>query len=127
MDNHIASICRFCLEDREEFQHLALSCPALWWERHTINAQDPHHSSPETWTPQQILDFAMLPKLNEAFVRPLHPIDTPRPQPGTTDSQLDTPATINSSESDLSIMDISSVDSSTTASYNSQDSLISID
>lgn len=75
MDNHISSICRFCLEEPEEFHHLALDCPALWFERHTINAQDPDHSVPHKWTPQQILDFSMFPRINEAFAKPLYMIE----------------------------------------------------
>ena len=130
MDNHISSICRYCLDEREEFQHLALDCPALWWERHTINAQDPHHSTPETWTPQQILDFSMLPKINDAFATPLHTIDM-RPQHlAAATSQMDnaTPDDpTRMSESDESFMEVSSETASSSESEKSEDSFISID
>ena len=72
MDNHISDVCRFCLEGQKEFQHLANDCPELWWERHIINAQDPEHSTPKTWSPHKILDFTLFPKINEAFIRPLY-------------------------------------------------------
>ena len=71
IDNDISEICRFCLEEREEFQHLAFSCPALWWERQTISAMDPEHSVPEEWTPLQTVNFTFFARINDAFVRPL--------------------------------------------------------
>ena len=128
MDNHISSICRYCLEEREEFHHLALDCPALWWERHQINAQDPRHSSPERWTSQQILDFTMLPKVNEAFARPLYVIDMHPDHLDATLSQSQNadPASLNS-DSDQSLMDISSASVSSSDSDNSLDSIISVD
>ena len=120
MDNHIASICRFCLEDPEEFNHLAFDCPALWFERHTVNAQDPDHSSPDSWTPQQILDFAMFPRINEAFAKPLYMIehqqqDTLDQQSASPNDDRQDPDDMNgssSSESEASAMAASSLDES---------------
>lgn len=73
MDNTISPACRFCWESYEEFQHLAYHCPALWWERHNIEAQDPEHAT--CWTPEQVLAFSLTPKLDDAFSRPLFHIN----------------------------------------------------
>lgn len=125
MDNHISSTCRFCLGDREEFHHLARDCPALWWERHTINAQEPSRPTPELWSPQQILDFTMFPKINEAFAKPLFYISTPDTNMNKDDP--DPQPRVHSSDSESSLMEISSETDSSTASYNSRESLISIE
>ena len=125
MDNQISPICRFCLEENEEFQHLAMDCPALWWECHTINAQDPSHSSPDTWTPQQILDFSLFPKINEAFVRPLYLINTPI-STDDTNQNVDNPDNISmASDTDVSVMEVSSESSQSEIDYNSDVSIIS--
>ena len=70
IDNDISEICRFCLESREEFHHLASDCPPLWWERHQITASRGEQTA--QWTPEQILAFTMIPKINEAFAKPLY-------------------------------------------------------
>ena len=131
MDNHIAAVCRFCLGGNEEFNHLANDCPALWFERHTTNAQDPDHSTPEAWTPTQILDFTFFPRINEAFVKPLFiaegnraatlPIqdDINITDPGNPDTPM--------SDSEASVMEVSSLeDSSSAGDDNSEDSMISV-
>ena len=127
MENQISPICRFCLEEREEFSHLAIDCPALWWERHTINAQVPSHSTPQTWTPQQILDFTMFPRINEAFARPLFHLEaaalhehvlSQSQQP----DEPDTPASNSDLSTDISVMDTSSLSDSP-----SESDLISVD
>lgn len=68
INNDISPLCHFCLEDREEFHHLATNCPTRWWERHNITAQDKSHK----WTPQQIVNFTLIPKINAAFAKPLY-------------------------------------------------------
>ena len=128
MENQISPICRFCLEEREEFNHLANDCPALWWERHTINAQVPSHSTPQTWTPQQILDFTMFPRINEAFAKPLYHLEAAAIHEHvlSQSQDLDDPAATHSNSNsdlstDVSVMDVSSLDNS------SSDDLISVD
>ena len=125
MENHISSVCRFCLEEREEFNHLAFDCPALWWERMTINSQDPDHSTPEQWTPQ-ILDFTFFPQINEAFVKPLNILDghgaaATDPQPSS--QQVNNPDRI---WVPVSVMDGSSLSDSSFID-DSTDSYISVD
>ena len=73
MDSKISPICRYCLDACEEFQHLAFNCPALWEERHKIDAMTTDQSQ---WTCRQILDFTMIPKISEAFEKPLFLCDT---------------------------------------------------
>ena len=127
MDNHISAICRFCLEENEEFNHLANDCPALWWERHTVNAQDPQHSTPSLWTPQQILDFTLFPKINEAFIRPLYLIDSQtNARDVLPDADTENPDDISmASDTDVSVMEISSESSTTEHDYDSEISIIS--
>ena len=72
MDNSIPPACRFCLDHKEEFQHLAYHCPALWWDRHITEATEPEHA--DNWTPDQIISFCLIPKINDAFVKPLYHI-----------------------------------------------------
>lgn len=118
MENQISPICRFCLDDNEEFHHLANDCPALWFERHTVNAQDQEHSTPPSWSPQQILDFTLFPRINEAFVKPLFLIEGPADRgsqetPQSQDHDPDDVGENSSVDTDLSVMDISSLESST--------------
>ena len=131
MQNHISDICRYCLEEREEFNHLHFVCPALWHERMTISAQDPEHSSTDNWSPQQILDFTFFPQINDAFAKPLYPIEMSIQQ---IDDQLhsqnvDNPDHLRAeseSGSDISVMDVSSL-SDSSSNQDSSDSMISID
>ena len=133
IDPNISPICRFCLEQNEEFHHLASDCPPLWWERHNISAQE--SNSPATWSLQQITDFTYIPKINEAFVRPLYVMDSSRNQTSHEVSlsqhanDPDSIQPINSYsdvESDMDISDsVSSLDDS--SSEGSQTSLISVD
>ena len=126
MDNDISPVCRFCLGHREEFNLLATTCPALWMERHTINAQDPDHSQPELWTPQQILDFTFFPRINDAFVKPLYQLSTSAPPMDIIPSQNpDDPDNVLTSDSEASIMDVSSLSDSSSQSIDYSD--ISID
>ena len=118
----ISPICRFCLQANEEFHHLASDCPPFWWDRHHISAQDPEHAT--QWTIQQISDFTFLPAINEAFIKPLYDISTPRPTPLTTPIETsqdpDDPSPIDSdqrSESDISVMDASSEPTSDSDSF----------
>ena len=129
MDNHISSTCRFCLDDREEFQHLAYSCPALWWERHTVCSQDQHHSTPESWTPQQILDFTLFPRIDEAFAKPLHIAETMlQAQQIEQLSQAElVDDVVMDSDTDRSVMDVSSEPDSSSQDDNSANSDISIE
>ena len=128
MDNHISETCRFCLEGREEFNHLMFDCPALWWERHTINAQDPDHSEPASWTAQQILDFTFFPRINEAFVKPLHIANTMvLHEAASQTSTTDNPDTNMDSDSEASIMDVSSLSDSSSGADRSDISLVSIE
>ena len=115
MHNIISPICRFCLDAYEEFYHLAYHCPALWWERHLIDAQEQDRQ--ENWTPDQIIDFALSPKLNDAFVRPLYWIEENtemREIPSQATQTQHTRNITNSSVStisDVSVMDVTSIDS----------------
>ena len=122
--------CRFCLDGREEFNHLANDCPALWFERQTISAQNPEHSSPETWTAIQIVDFTYFPRINDAFIKPLYCITSttgissegtqaqsqPMDQDYLTETEPDT---------DISVMDITSESSSDHQDIDSEVSVIS--
>lgn len=117
MENHVSPACRFCLDEREEFNHLAFDCPILWKERMTTNAQDPNHSTPDRWTPQQILDFTFFPRINEAFAKPLYILDFHHSAPmtkGNDDSlQVDNPDQNSiDSDTDVSVMDVSSLNDS---------------
>ena len=129
MDEDIPPTCRLCLDAREEFHHLAFDCPALWWERHTINAQDSDHSTPDSWTPQQILDFAMLPRVNEALAKPLYQIqghvDHETPMDVDPSPTLDNPDDL-ASDSAASNMDTSS-ESDSSFQDDSENSLLSIE
>lgn len=129
MDNHIADTCRFCLEDREEFQHLVFACPALWWERHTVSAQDQHHSSPDKWTPQQLLDFTLFPRINDAFAKPLHIAESmAQAQHIEQLSQAElADDIIMESDTDHSVMAVSSEADSSTQDDASETSTISIE
>lgn len=129
MDSTISPLCRFCLEQNEEFQHLATECPPLWWERHNISAQE--SNSPDQWTPQQIINFTFIPKIDEAFVRPLYRIETAPQQEvmeeGATQDQDDPDRIIFSeaeSDMDQSVMDVSSLDDS--SEYDDGMSIVSV-
>ena len=96
----------------------------------SINDQDPQHSTPETWTSQQILDFTMLPKINDAFAKPLYIIDMQPEHLEASTSQSQ--ATDNNdwhalSDSEQSLMDISSESASSSASDASFESFVSVD
>lgn len=110
----ISPICRFCLEDNEEFYHLANHCPALYWDRQQIWAQDP---KAETWTPQQIINFTCIPRINDAFAKPLYITNDQR----LNEIQSQTlPASPNpddpdSTRSDISVMDATSIDDSSSS------------
>ena len=119
IDNSISPICRFCLQANEEFFHLATDCPSLWWARHHISAQEPNNPS---WSIDQIITFAYLPALNDAFIKPLYDISQPQsaqnPGPPTdpNSQDIDDPMPIDSDaeqESDISVMDVTSESSST--------------
>ena len=118
MQPDISPLCRFCLEEREEFTHLHKECPALYWERHYTTAQEP--DNPE-WSPDQIVEFTLIPKINDAFAKPLYNIDEysdpdhlpsqlipmrqhPHPRPEQEDD--------DSSITDISVMDATSLDTS---------------
>ena len=129
MDAHISPICRFCLEANEEFHHLATECPPLWWERHNITAQETGPT--DKWSPQQIIDFTYIPRINDAFIRPLYKLTDSRDEHGmqeTASQQLDSPdIDINSeaeSNMDSSVMDVSSLEDS--SDYDDGMSIISI-
>ena len=117
MDTDISPTCRFCLDGREEFNHLANDCPALWHERHTINAQDQQHSQPQIWTPLQIVDFTYFPKINEAFVKPLFLAEGSRRQDEhqgiSQELEADDPMP-SDTDTDVSVMDVSSLPDSST-------------
>ena len=67
----------------------------------------------------------MFPRINEAFAKPLFYISTP--DTNMEEDDPDQPLQTHSSDSESSLMDISSETDSSTASYNSRESLISID
>ena len=76
MYNFISPICRFCNETNEEFYHLAYTCPALWSERQYINTLEKDHFN--DWTPEQIIEFTLLPRIDQAFVKPLYWVEDER-------------------------------------------------
>lgn len=127
----ISPLCRFCLESNEEFHHLATECPPLWWERHHISAQESVTSS-SNWSPQQIVNFTFIPRINEAFVRPLYQLEpqgahADRDDRLTQDMDVDDPNhrdVDNESASDISVMDVSSLANST--DYDDGESIISV-
>lgn len=131
IDNDISPICRFCLEDNEEFRHLIFDCPALWFERHTINSQVPDHSTPESWSPIQIVDFTFFPKINDAFAKPLYRMDQAQDAevgvPPST-SQPDNPddPIHSDTDTDVSVMEVSSMSDSSSQENLSSDSDVSI-
>ena len=109
MDANISPICRFCLEEREEFHHLANDCPALYWDRQKIWSQDPQQ---ESWTPQQIINFTFIPRINEAFAKPLYITNAQRQheiQSQTLPNPDDPDAQLSSEQSDISVMDAESL------------------
>ena len=122
MDPTISPMCRFCLQAREEFHHLATDCPPLWWERHLISATEPDHV--HHWSIHQIISFAYLPNINTAFVKPLYQISQPTQQhTRESDDDPDDPAAITDTDmetiSDVSIMDITSASSSSSSETSS--------
>lgn len=132
MQADISPLCRFCLEQNEEFHHLATTCPPLWWERHHISAQETNSK----WTPQQIINFTYIPRINEAFVKPLYLLDSQSSdrETGFGHSQMDRhddpdiPMTQHSnteSESEDSYMDVSSLEPS--SSESEYMSIVSVD
>ena len=114
MHSIISPICRFCLEENEEFNHLADSCPALYWERQQIWSQDPQV---DKWTPQQIINFTCIPKINDAFAKPLYITNEQRDQEIQSQHPLSpNPDDPDTSRSDISVMDTDSLpDSSSDA------------
>ena len=120
IDPTISPICRFCLQHNEEFHHLATDCPALWWERHHISAQDPDHV--HDWTPDQVIAFAYLPPINQAFIKPLFPITSTSTSSNNQPDLQDDPddpdpiASERESDSDGSLMNISTASSSDSTS-----------
>ena len=116
MYNFISPICRFCNDSYEEFYHLAYTCPALWCERQQINSMEEDHFN--DWTHEQIIEFVLLPKLDEAFVRPLYWVEDEREllevpsqsqynprrhrNAGSSASSASSPSSNNASCSDLS-------------------------
>ena len=124
MDPNISPICRFCLQANEEFFHLATDCPPLWWERHLISATEPDHAT--DWSIDQIIKFAYLPAINTAFVTPLYQPSTLSIPSGTQNKHDDDDLPLNSSmiqdsDSEESIMNITTEDDSTTSSISITD------
>ena len=137
IDNDISPGCRFCLTDREEFHHLAFDCPALWLERQTICSQNPDHCVPQEWTPEQIRDFTLFPKIDEAFAKPLYQMNQAA---NTQDNQTHTQHTLpdipmddedirldTETDTDVSVMDVSSLEDSSSQSEHSTMSNITVD
>ena len=140
MDPNISPLCRFCLEHREEFNLLATECPTLWWERHEISAQEITEDG--RWSPDQIVDFSMIPKINECFVKPLYILEANvdhqevgfRSQqhhyPEVTNDVNDDPDEPPGSDldTDISVMDVSSMETSSNQDENDSDvSILSIE
>ena len=87
MDPSISPLCRFCLQENEEFYHLANHCPPLWWERHYISAQEPDNA--QQWSIHQIINFAYHPSINTAFIKPLYQIASSTPANQSSQLQLE--------------------------------------
>lgn len=124
MQSSISPICRFCLQANEEFHHLATDCPPFWWERHLISATDPSHV--HNWTIHQIIAFAYLPSINQAFIKPLYQLDRPPPTATQLQDNPDDPEPYDSDmaqDTDSSLMNITSE----TASSSQDDEHINID
>ena len=58
------SLCRFCEEEDETFDHLYEECPVFWGARRHIRGRDTER---EGWTPQQIIRVARIPDIQEAL------------------------------------------------------------
>ena len=124
MHHEISPLCRFCLDHNEEFNHLATDCPPLWWERHHISAL----SQDQEWNPHQIAAFAFLPRIDEAFAKPLYVIpNVTQAALAIEDSQNPddpTPNFDDSGDNEESVMDVSSLSDS---SSEGDVSIISVD
>ena len=131
IDNNISPTYRFCLDGREEFHHLANDCPALWADRQIICAQDPSHSTPDRWTSDQILEFALIPKIDAAFAKPLYTMNFQRqnndPSMDVDDPVPPTTRNESESESDVSVMNVSSETESSSQTYTDSDVSITSD
>ena len=93
IDNSISPACRFCLEAYEQFVHLAYDCPALWSDQQSIEAMVPETVGQCDWNFDQIIAFIYIPRIDEAFAKPLF-------MAGTTSQQ---------DQDDIHLMDYSEV------------------
>ena len=116
MYSFISPICRFCGDAYEEFFHLAYMCPALWNERHYINSLDKDHFN--DWTPDQVIEFALIPKIDEAFVKPLFWVEDERELLEVPSQSLNEDD-IFGSDSEASVMDTASLISTSSSSPSS--------
>ena len=118
MYSFISPICRFCNKDNEEFYHLAYLWPALWHERQQINALEKDHYD---WTMEQIVEFTLIPRIDQAFVKPLYWVEDEREllevpdQDSQPPSPSSTTSTSSSSSDEESVMAASSLASSLTS------------
>ena len=62
----IDPMCCFCSEVQETFIHLFADCPAWWRERRELEGGE-FGGAPTYVSPQQILDFSYIPRINEAL------------------------------------------------------------
>ena len=102
-------------------------CPALWFERNAINTHDKDRCSPDLWNAKQILEFTFHRRIDDAFAKPLYVTtsmaNTQAPQHENNDP--DDP--MMTSDSEASIMDVSSLTDSSSMSDHCTDSEISVD
>ena len=120
MYNFISPICRFCNEENEEFYHLAYTCPALWYERQQTNEMERHHFN--DWTPEQIFDFTLYPRINEAFSRPLYWVEDERELLEVPDEHSQRPHRLRTLSSSSRSTSIESYPDVSTALSTSEDS-----
>ena len=120
MHQHIPPGCRFCGDKNEEFAHLAYDCAALYWDQHNTEAEVP--DSYRKWTPSQIVSFTFIPKIDDAFTKPLYDIDEDRNELESDDNQVPDQQdnTPNDHLSEESLMDIESIPPSSDKEYNTE-------
>ena len=107
-----------------------LQCPALWFERNAINTHDKNRCSPDLWDAKQILEFTFLRRIDEAFAKPLYIMQSSSLNNNSNGSQHaedDPDDPMATSDSEASIMEVSSLADSSSMSDHCTDSEISVD
>ena len=69
VDNNVSALCRFCEEADETFFHLLTECPRFLCDRNDI-LQDEIITNDHFWSIRKLLDFSLLPGINDALEGP---------------------------------------------------------